>query len=116
ALTAPLAAVMGLSAAGAIGYYVITVILACAVFTAFSYFLAVAIGGIKLASFARASAPAQAVAFTARSSLASLPAMMEGAAVRLRMPQQITGFFLPLAASTFRVSGTVGTPIGVLFL
>ena len=60
-------------------------------------------------------APAQAVAFAARSSLASLPAMVESAQLA-KMPPVVSGFILPLAASIFRVGGAVAMPVGALFV
>jgi Na+/H+-dicarboxylate symporter len=60
-------------------------------------------------------APAQAVAFASRSSLAALPAMVESAE-RADMPPTVSRFILPLAASVFRVGGAVAQPVGVLFL
>jgi Na+/H+-dicarboxylate symporter len=42
--------------------------------------------------------------------------MIEGAEHTLRMPKSITSFFLPLAASMYRVGGVVGQIGGVLFL
>jgi Na+/H+-dicarboxylate symporter len=42
--------------------------------------------------------------------------MMESSRVRLGLPEQISSFFLPLAASTFRVGGSLGLVTGVLFV
>ena len=67
------------------------------------------------AAFVTLCAPAQAVAFASRSSLASLPAMVESAHMA-RMPPVICGFMLPLAASVFRVGGAVAMPVGALFI
>jgi proton glutamate symport protein len=69
-----------------------------------------------LSHFAKAAAPAQAVAFASRSSLAALPAVYEGARAVLALPEDIYSFFLPLAASVFRVGGTMVQVVGVLFL
>lgn len=116
ALALPLAARLGISAAGALAYYVALVaVLSTAFMLLVLYPAAVLIGRVPLRQFARASAPAQAVAFSARSSLAALPAMMEGASSVLRLSPTITSFFLPLAASTFRAGAGVGLTIGVLF-
>ena len=46
--------------------------------------------------FARAVAPAQVVAAGTRSSIAALPAMVEGARDELKLPASATGFVLPL--------------------
>lgn len=117
ALAVPLAAKLGLAAAGAlVGYIVVTAVVLTVFALVFLYPLAVIGGKTRLGDFARAAFPAQAVAFSARSSLAALPAMMESARSRLHLPEGITNFFLPLAASTFRVGGALGLTTGVLFI
>ena len=117
ALALSLAARLGLAAIGALGWYIVTVSLASVVFMALVlYPMAVVLGGVPLPRFARAILPAQAVAFSARSSLASLPAMMEGSATRLHQPKEVTSFFLPLAATVFRAGAGIGLPIGVMFV
>jgi Na+/H+-dicarboxylate symporter len=117
ALAVPLAARLGLSAAGALAGYIIVTSVVCAVFALVVLYPLGAVGGrVPLGDFARGLLPAQAVAFSARSSLAALPAMMESARTRLGLPEQIASFFLPLAASTFRVGGAVGITSGVLFI
>ena len=117
ALALPLAARMGLSAAGAVGGYVAVVSLGCVAFMVLVlYPVAVLFGGVSLREFAGASLPAQAVAFSARSSLAALPMMIEQARDRLRLPRPVTDFLLPLAASTFRAGAGVGVTGGVLFI
>jgi Na+/H+-dicarboxylate symporter len=117
ALALPLAARMGLGAAGAVGGYVVVVSLGCVAFMALVlYPLAVLVGRVPPAEFTRAALPAQAVAFSARSSLAALPVMIEQARDRLRLPLPVTDFLLPLAASTFRVGAGVGVTGGVLFI
>ncbi len=73
------------------------------------YPVAVALGGVALARFARAAAPAQAVAFGTQSSLASLPVMLEAATRRLGVPVRIAGIVLPLAVSLFRVTSPANT-------
>jgi len=117
ALAVPLAARLGLSAAGALVGYVVVV---CVVTTAFCLFvvypIAALAGRVPLGEFARAVLPSQAVAFSARSSLAALPAMMEASRSRLRLPEQISSFFLPLAASTFRPGGAIGITVGIAFV
>lgn len=117
ALALPLATRMGIAAAGALAFYVGAVVVLCiAVMVLLLYPAAVVIGRVPLGRFARAAFPAQAVAFSARSSLAALPPMIEEAERRLRFPPEIISFFLPLSASTFRVGGAVGIPAGVLFV
>jgi proton glutamate symport protein len=74
------------------------------------------IGGVSVMRFARAVLPAQAVAFSSRSSLVALPALIEGAQRRLGMSEETSGFLLPLAAALFRVGASMGLTIGALFV
>lgn len=117
ALAVPLATRMGLAAAGALAYYIAVVVLLCLLANVLVlYPAAVLLGRAPLRRFARACAPGQAVAFSSRSSLAALPALIEEAETRLRFPAQITSFFLPLSASVFRAGAAVALPTGVLFV
>ena len=116
ALTVPLAQRLGLAAAGAVVYYVIVVAAMCVAWSALMYLVAWSIGKRDLRTFARACAPAQAVAFSARSSLVALPAMLEGADDELHLPIAVRSFFLPIAAATFRTGSAIMIPLGVLFM
>ena len=117
ALALPLVARLGLSAIGALAAYVVLVSLVAIVFSAFVLYPAAAIGGrVSLREFARAALPAQAVAFSSRSSLAALPALIDGARSRLHLPEEIPSFFIPLAVVLFRVGATCGLTTGALFL
>lgn len=115
ALAVPLGALMGPSAAGALVSYIVLLSLVAGGFTLFLYPLTVLFARLPLARFARACTPAQAVGFASRSSLAALPASLEGAR-QLGLPESLSGFFLPLAASMFRVGGAIAQVVGVLFL
>ncbi|MGH7552894.1 MAG: dicarboxylate/amino acid:cation symporter [Longimicrobiales bacterium] len=116
ALALPLASTLGLAAAGAVVYYVIIVVGLSCLFIALLYPIASIVGRVSIAQFARGVAPAQAVAISARSSLASLPAMIQGGEKQLGFPVEIRNFFLPLSASTFRIGGAIGIITGVLFV
>lgn len=116
ALAIPLAARLGLAAAGALASYVAIVSGLSLLFIALLYVPAVTLGRVRLVDFARAAAPAQAVAFSSRSSLAALPAMIEEARDRLHARDDVTGFLLPLAAAVFRAGGAIGITGGVLFI
>lgn len=116
ALAVPLAAKLGLSAAGAVlSYIVVVVALTVVICAVLVYPMGIVIGSLSPGAFVTLCAPAQAVAFASRSSLAALPAMVESAE-RAQMPPMVTGFILPLAASVFRVGGAVAMPVGALFL
>jgi proton glutamate symport protein len=117
ALALPLVARLGLSAVGALATYVVLVSVAAIVFSLLVLYPAAALlGGVSLRDFARAAAPAQAVAISARSSLAALPALIDGARTRLHLPEEISGFFLPLASAMFRVGATLGLTTGSVFI
>jgi Na+/H+-dicarboxylate symporter len=116
ALAVQLAAKLGVSVAGAVMAYIgLVVSLTLAVGALLLYPVGIFLGSMSVAAFVALCAPAQAVAFASRSSLASLPAMVESAR-RANMPPVVSGFILPLAASVFRVGGAVAMPVGVLFL
>ena len=117
ALALPLATRMGASAAGALATFIVVVIGVTVSFAVLALYPIAVIGGrVRLGDFARAILPAQLVAFTSRSSLAALPAMIEAARTKLGQPPEISGFFLPLAASTYRISGALAQVTGVLFI
>ena len=108
---------LGVSAIGALAGYIALAATMTFVFGVLVlYPLASWLGGISILDFARAALPAQAVAISSRSSLAALPAMIEGARDKLRLPDEITSFFLPLAASVYRVGTAIGQTVGVVFI
>jgi len=77
ALTLPLVARLGVVAIGALASYVGLVALTTTLFVLLVVYPAAAIlGRVSLVSFARAVFPAQAVAFSSRTSLAALPALI----------------------------------------
>jgi len=116
ALALGLAARLGAAAAGALIYYMATLSGVLLLFMLTLYPVATALGRIPLARFAAALAPAQAVAFSSRSSLAALPALIAGARERLHASPAITGFVLPLAVSVFRLNVPIAWVVGAIFL
>lgn len=117
ALAVPLGARMGLSAAGALIYYIGLLSLVSGAFIVLVlYPAAVLVGRVPLGRFAKAAGPAQAVAFSSRSSLAALPAVFEGTRQGLGWPEETVSFFVPLAASVFRVGGAMAQGVAVLFV
>jgi proton glutamate symport protein len=103
ALMLPLANRAGGAAAGALGYYVVVMSVTQVLFLALLYPVAAVLGRVRMSQFARAVFPAQAVAFSSSSSLASLPALLDGANRRLGLPPHVSDVVLPLAVSTFKV-------------
>ena len=115
ALALVLGSRLGASVVGAIGFYVAMTIGIHVFLAIFLYLLAVVGGRVPLPAFARAVLPAQIVAASTRSSLASLPALIEGAR-QLRLSPAVTGFVLPFAVSIFKLTSPVYWMIGALFV
>lgn len=117
ALALSLGTRMGAAAAEAFAFYIA---LLSAIATAFMvvvlYPAAVVFGRVPLSRFVKAAVPAQAVTFASQSSLAALPAVYEGVRTVLALPEDVYDFFLPLAASMFRVGGAMVQVVGILFL
>lgn len=117
ALALALAARLGVSAAGAVAGYMFIVSLLVVLFVLIvMYPIAIVLGRRSLREFARAVFPVQAVAFSSRSSLAALPAMMESARTQLRLPEPIVAFLIPLSAALYRIGAAIGMTIGVVFV
>lgn len=116
ALIVPTTARLGTSAAGALGYYLAATIGLAFVFLLLLYPVIAIAARIPIGRFARAALPGQAVALGTSSSLAALPALIDGADRVLRMPSAVSGFVLPLAASTFKITSPVAKVTGALFL
>jgi len=94
----------GTGAFGALVHYVLTVIAVGLVVSSFAYPLALLGARLPLGRFVRAALPAQVVAISTQSSLASLPAMLEGTRA-LGVPVRVGGVTLPLAVAVFRATG-----------
>ena len=74
------------------------------------------LGGISMRQFARGVLPAQLVAVSTRSSLASLPALLEGARDRLQLKPAVANMVLPLAVSVFKTNRPITSMFGFLLL
>jgi proton glutamate symport protein len=116
ALSLPLAVRLGAAAAGLLGYFVATVAVFAIAVALMAYPLARFGGGIPFRVFARAVAPPQTVAFVARSSLASLPALLDSARERLKLPEQVSAFVLPVAVASFKPNAPTMFVISAYFL
>jgi len=97
----------GLGMLSALGVYVLVECLLYLAVTAMLLPVAMLWGREKLRRFAAALVPAQVVAVSTQSSLASLPAMLESADRRLGYPQQVTALVLPMAVTLFRLTSPV---------
>ena len=116
ALAVGLGAKMGGSSAGALLHYVATLSAVLFAFTLALYPVVAIVGRLSPRAFGKAALPAQAVAFSTRSSLAALPAMITAVRDTLGLGQRLGGFALPLAVSIFRVNVPIAWVVGLIFL
>ena len=98
------AAGSGGAAIGALAHYIVIVTTIGTMVFLGGYAMAVTGGKRSLPAFARAMLPAQTVAFSTQSSLASLPAMLVSCR-RLSLRENTAEFSLPLATALFRATG-----------
>lgn len=95
----------GGGAFAALGHYVLTVTLMGTFVFVLAYAIAATMGRTGLLNFTKAVLPAQAVALSTQSSLASLPAMLDSAG-RLGLRASTAEFVLPLAVVIFRATSS----------
>ncbi|WP_242102605.1 cation:dicarboxylase symporter family transporter [Lysobacter sp. M2-1] len=107
ALALAVTATVGHSLLAALGYYIALLIVMYVITTLLLYPVAVLAGRERFGRFASAIIPAQAIAASTQSSLASLPAMMESARTRLGYPVAVPSLVLPMAVSLFRITSPV---------
>jgi len=116
ALMVPVASRTGITAAGALVYYVVATAGAVMLGVIALYPIVAAVARIPLSQFATAVFPAQVVATASSSSLASLPALVDGAQRQLRLPSSATGVVLPLAVSSFKLAAPILWQAAAVFL
>lgn len=107
ALVLAVCARVGSNMLDAFGYYIL---LQCSLYIAATlllYPVAVVFGGEHARRFATAILPAQTIAASTQSSLASLPAMIESARNRLGHPLGVVSLVLPMAVSLFRITSPI---------
>ncbi|EAQ28068.1 Sodium/dicarboxylate symporter [Erythrobacter sp. NAP1] len=93
----------GGGAFAALAHYILVVAGMGVFILVLAYVIAAVLGGIGPLRFAKALIPAQAVAVSTQSSLASLPAMLDSAG-RLGLREATSEFVLPLAVAIFRAT------------
>jgi Na+/H+-dicarboxylate symporter len=94
----------GLATAGALLHYILFIVALCLLVTLLVYPMTVLLGRIGVGRFARAAFPAQAIAFSTQSSIASLPAMIQASDGALAVREASRSIVLPLAISLFRIT------------
>jgi Na+/H+-dicarboxylate symporter len=116
ALGLNLAARGGIGVASALGLYVAVVSMLLVTATALMYPLVAVVAGVPFLRFARASAPVQAIAFSTRSSFASLPVLIDRAEHELGITPTVSGIVLPIAVSVFKFGMPILRVAGTCFI
>jgi proton glutamate symport protein len=107
ALILPVCARAGLGVLGALGAYILLLCVLYLLATGLLYVVAVVAGRETLRRFAAGIFPAQAVAASTQSSLATLPAMIDCTRNKLGYPTAVTALVLPMAVSLFRITSPI---------
>ena len=117
ALVAPTAARYGWDVVRAMLWFIAAVIVGSLAFIAVVYLPSVAVIARRSPlRFLRAAYPAMFMGFSATSSMAALPNMIDAADKDLHLPRPVSGFVLPLGASINRGGGALYQAIAVLFI
>lgn len=106
----------GLAAAGTLAHYVLSIVAVCVAVTLLVYPVTMIAGRIGLRRFARAALPAQAIALSTQSSVASLPAMIKAVGKDLEVPEPVLNMALPMAVSVFRVTSAAANVAVALYV
>ena len=106
----------GLEGGRLLGSYVLLISALLLATTLLLYPIAVFLGRVKLGVFSRALLAGQMVAVSTRSSLASVPALLQSARSMLPLPRQTMAFSIPFAAAVFKMNRTVSGMVKFLFL
>lgn len=106
----------GGAAAGMMSAFIVLVCGLLALCIVLLYPITALLGRTSMRTFARAVAPAQLVAVSTQSSIAALPALVQGGTDHLGLPARDTGFVLPLCVSLFKLNRTVSATAKLLFL
>jgi len=104
----------GIGIAGLILHYIVLVSGVTAAIVPIAFLFAFIWGRANPARFMNATAPVLAVAISSRSSLASLPLMVERSRDAMGTPERVVNLVLPMAVAVFRMTSPVAN-LGVVF-
>jgi Na+/H+-dicarboxylate symporter len=113
-LAADFGATLGGDAASIVVHYIAAVCLVLVLATLLLYPTTSLLGRVSILSFARALLAAQIVALSTRSSLAALPALLDGGKTRLGLQPSVADLSLPLASSIFKFSNPITSSLQLL--
>jgi Na+/H+-dicarboxylate symporter len=106
----------GLYTAGVVGYLIVFLIVLLLVMLGLQYFMVACCGAVSVGHFFKSVLPSQMVAMSTRSSLATLPALLDAAEKRIGLSPAISGVIIPFFVTTFRVNYSISTTFALLFL
>jgi len=115
-LAVTLAVKIGVGVAGAVGFYLVVHCALLAIAGVLLYVVVFVAGHVPIRRFAKAALPAQLVAISTRSSVAALPAMIDGAERVMQLPTRVTSFALPFGVSIFRLNQGISWIAAALFV
>jgi Na+/H+-dicarboxylate symporter len=114
-LSFSLTAKHGYTLAGVMGQYVAALIGMLIVFILVLYLIALSFGAVPPAVFASALLPAQLVAASTRSSLATMPALLTGAEQGAGIPPHVSRLVIPFSVSVFRINRAITSVFSYVF-
>ncbi len=109
-------ATIGWNTVGILGTWVAIVSVFSVTLTAGLYLIATLVGGVSVKDFAKAAIAAQGVGLTTRSSLAALPAMLDGVRRHLSTRETAANLVLPLSVSSFKINRSINGTARLFFL
>jgi len=117
ALVAPLITQFGWTLVRAMLWFIAAVVVGVLLFIVLVYLPSIAlIARRSPVRFLRAAYPSMLMGFSATSSLAALPLMIDAAGKDLELPRPVSGFVLPLAATLNRGGSAVFQSVALVFI
>ncbi len=101
---------------GAAAYLIAILCVLLIIFIVVQYVIVAVWGNVGLGKFFRAMLPSQLMAISSRSSLATMPALLECAENRIGLNKSVSAVIIPFFVSTFRVNYAISTTFGLIFL
>jgi len=115
-LSFPMAAKTGYTAVGVAGSFVIILSAILLVFLGFIYLIVHYFGSERIGIFTKGMFSSQIVAISTRSSLATIPILMQDAETKMGIPKTISAIIIPFFVSLFRLNLVISSPFKFLFL
>lgn len=116
ALAYGLGAKVGVPAAAAVAWYLVVLSITVLIGGLLLGVITMVVGRVAPRPFLEAVGPAVVIAFSSRSSLAGLPALITGVREKLRLPESVIGVVIPLAASLFKFNAAMSWALGAVFV